>query len=148
MFAMLAAAVVATVPHDDGKTTAPTKAVSGSTVSPASDKAGVSAAEKWVKLLDGQRWGESWKASGRLFRAQLTEDSWAATVKPLRQQFGPVASRSLNSVSSANALPGAPNGEYKIVQFATAFANKPDAVETVVVAHEGPAWRVNGYFIR
>lgn len=148
MLAILAAVVIATVSHNDGKASTSGPSVVTSAVSTASDKAGANAAEQWARLLDGQDWGESWKASGSAFRSQLTEVRWVATIQPLRQQLGPVASRSLKSVSSATSLPGAPDGEYKIVQFATAFANKPDAIETVVLAYEGTAWKVNGYFIR
>lgn len=148
MFAIIAAVAIAMTLRGEGQTPPSMTPIAVSAPSGVSDKASVDAAQAWVKMLDGKRWGESWKASGSLFRAQLTEAVWTATVQPLRQQFGVVTSRSLKSVSSSNSLPGAPSGEYKIIQFATVFANKPDAVETVVLAHEGSAWRVNGYFIR
>lgn len=148
MFAILAAVVIATAPHDDGQTATRAAGGDASASSPASDRAGARAAEDWAKLLDRQAWGESWKTSGGVFRSQLTEAGWTATIQPLRQQLGPVASRSLKIVSSANSLPGVPDGEYKIVQFETVFANKPVAVETVVLAREGTAWKVDGYFIR
>ncbi|WP_264806548.1 DUF4019 domain-containing protein [Acetobacter estunensis] len=35
-----------------------------------------------------------------------------------------------------------------MIQFQTRFANKPNAVETVVLSREQPYWRVSGYFIR
>lgn len=148
MFAIVAAVAISLLLQDDGKTRSPTTPMAVPASSNVSDNAGAHAAEEWVRLIDGQRWGESWQASGSLFKAQLTEAGWTATVQPLRQQLGAVASRSLKSVSSASSLPGAPAGEYKIVQFATAFANKSDATETVILAHEGPTWKVNGYFIR
>lgn len=148
MFAIVAAVAISLALQDDGRTRPPSVPAAAPASSGESDSAGAHAAEEWAKLIDAQRWGESWQASGSLFRAQLTEAGWTAEVQPLRQQLGAVASRSLKSVSSATSLPGAPAGEYKIVQFATAFANKPDAVETVVLAREGSAWKVNGYFIR
>lgn len=148
MFSIVAAVAISLVLQDDGRTRPPTTPTVVPASSNVSDNAGAHAAEEWVKLIDGQRWRESWQASGSLFRAQLTEAGWTATVQSLRQQLGAVASRSLKSVSSASSLPGAPAGEYKIVQFATSFTNKPDAVETVILAHEGSAWKVNGYFVR
>lgn len=114
----------------------------------AMDKAGVEAAEKWASLLDAQRWQESWKASGSMFRSQVPEARWISTIEPLRLQMGSVSSRALKGVTSASTLPGAPNGNYKIIQFETNFANKQDAVETVVLAEEGGNWKVSGYFIR
>jgi hypothetical protein len=35
-----------------------------------------------------------------------------------------------------------------VIQFKTDFTGKPGAVETVTVAHEGSAWKVDGYYIR
>lgn len=145
MLAIVAAAAIAMALQGDGKVTPP---VALSAPSSASDQASTASAEAWAKLLDGQRWAESWASSGSVFRSKVTQADWTATVQPLRQKLGAVSSRSLKSISSASSLPGVPDGEYKIVQFATVFANKPDAVETVVLTHETAGWKVNGYFIR
>ncbi|MBO9559664.1 MAG: DUF4019 domain-containing protein [Caulobacter sp.] len=148
MFAIVAAAAIAMVLHGDGKERPPATPVVLQASSSASDQAGAASAEAWAKLLDGQHWADSWKTSGTIFRSKLTEADWTATIQPLRKQLGAVSSRTLKSVSSATSLPGVPDGEYKIIQFATVFANKPDAVETIVLTHEGTAWKVDGYFIR
>ena len=148
MFAIVAAAAIAMVLHGDGKVSSPAPPVALSASSSTSDQASTASAEEWARLLDDQRWADSWKSSGSVFRSKLTQADWTATIQPLRRQLGSVSSRSLKSVSSASSLPGVPDGEYKIVQFATVFANKPDAVETVVLTHENSAWKVNGYFIR
>lgn len=148
MLAIVAAAAIAMMLHDDGKVTPPAAPAALSASSSASDQASTASAKAWAGLLDGQRWAESWASSGSMFRLQLTQADWTAKVQPLRQKLGPVSSRTLKSVSSASSLPGVPDGEYKIVQFATVFANKPDSVETVVLTHETAGWKVNGYFIR
>ncbi|MDD5138124.1 MAG: DUF4019 domain-containing protein, partial [Candidatus Omnitrophica bacterium] len=45
-------------------------------------------------------------------------------------------------------LPGAPDGEYVIVQFDTTFENKKSSVESVTMSLEADGrWRVSGYFI-
>lgn len=147
MLAIVAAAAIAMVLQGDGKVTPPAPAALSAS-STASDQASTASAEAWAKLLDGQHWAESWASSGSVFRSKVTQADWTATVQPLRQKLGVVSSRSLKSVSSASSLPGVPDGEYKIVQFATVFANKPDAVEAVVLAHENSGWKVIGYFIR
>lgn len=112
------------------------------------DKEGVQAALEWAKLLDSQRWGESWKASGTLLRSQVSEAAWMSTVRPLRLQLGAVSSRKVVMVSNTRSLPGAPDGDYKIILFETDFATKKGAAETVVLAREGARWTVNGYFFR
>ncbi len=148
MLAIVAAAAIAMALHGDGKVTPPAAPAALSASSNASDQASTASAEAWARLLDGQRWAESWTSSSGMFRLQVTQADWTANVQPLRQKLGPVSSRKLKSVSSASSLPGVPDGEYKIVQFATAFANKPDSVETVVLTHETAGWKVIGYFIR
>lgn len=147
MFAIVAAVAMTMAPHGEGKAVQATTPVAFSASDPASDKAGAAAAEAWAKLLDQQRWGDSWKSSGSLFQSKLTEARWTSIVQPLRGQLGAVSSRSMVMVTSATSLPNAPDGQYKIVEFTTNFANKPKAAETVILAKEGADWKVDGYFI-
>ena len=114
----------------------------------ASDPAALSAAREWVTLLDGQHWEESWRTAASLFKAKLSAGQWAGMVQPTRQPLGAVSSRTLLNATRAASLPGAPAGDYEVVQFRTDFAGKPDAVETVALAREGVSWKVAGYFIR
>ena len=148
MLAIVAVVAVAAVFQGNGgaKPAITPIAVSASVSAP--DKASVAAAQAWARLLDGQRWSESWKASAASFKLKVPEAGWVSMVQPLRGQLGSVSSRSLKSVQSTTTLPGAPDGDYRIVQFDTTFANKSDAVETVVLSREGAVWAVSGYFIR
>lgn len=148
MVSILAAAALAAVLLTDGggPSAAGSRATSERVAS--ADRAGVNTAQAWAELLDKQQWAESWTQSGRMFQSGIDQAGWASTIRPLRQQLGAVSSRAVESVKNASSLPGAPDGEYKIVQFTTDFANKRGAIETVVMAREGSAWKVNGYFIR
>ena len=112
------------------------------------DALGAGAGRQWAQLLDGQRWDEAWGAAGTIFKAQSSQAGWPSIIQPVRQPLGPVTSRVFHGVKKAGSLPGAPSGDYEIIEFATNFANKPGAIETVVLAREGSAWKVNGYFIR
>ena len=111
-------------------------------------EADVATAKAWVALVDGRRWSESWVATGTLFRSQLHQPRWASTVQSVREPLGTVVTRSLKTVTKTNSLPGAPDGEYEVVQFQTTFAKKRDATETVILAKETSGWKVDGYFIR
>jgi hypothetical protein len=46
-------------------------------------------------------------------------------------------------------MPGAPDGEYVVIQYQTTFEHKNSAVETVtpMLDNDGQ-WRVSGYYIR
>jgi len=105
-------------------------------------------ARSWAGLLDSKQWDGSWRAAGSMFKSQLTSAQWATTIQSVRQPLGRVSSRTLQSAVQTKTLPGAPTGDYQVLQFQTRFATKPDAVETIVLAREKGSWRVSGYYIR
>lgn len=115
---------------------------------PAAVAADVDVAVSWLGLLDTQKWDKSWDGSGKLFRSNLTQEQWAKTAQAVRDPLGAVSSRVALGATKAQSLPGAPDGEYEVRQYRTVFANKANAVETVVLAREGEQWKVVGYFIR
>lgn len=115
---------------------------------PATEGLDVAAASTWVKLVDAKQWTASWNSAGALFKSRMPEARWASTVEPVRAPLGEVSSRSLKGITKASSLPGAPDGEYEMVHFQTSFAHKAAADETIVLAREGPGWKVDGYFIR
>ena len=66
-----------------------------------------------------------------------------------RAPLGRVLSRHLAQAKPATELPGAPDGEYVVFQFDTAFERKRAAVETVTPMRDADGhWRVSGYFVR
>ena len=49
----------------------------------------------------------------------------------------------------SHQLPGAPEGDYSIIEFQTEFANGKKATEQVIwMLEKDDVWRVSGYFIR
>jgi len=60
-----------------------------------------------------------------------------------------VESRKLTNAKYSKSLPGAPDGEYVVVQYQTSFEHKKEAVETVTSAlGKDGSWRLAGYFIK
>lgn len=150
MSLIIAAVVLSSAFHGNDSSDAQGAQLSASsvTVSSAPDSAGVSSARNWVALLDNQRWEESWRTAATQFKSQLSATQWASTIQSVRQPLGPVSARTFQYVTKTNSLPGAPTGEYEIVQFETNFARKRSAAETVVLARDNAGWKVVGYFIR
>jgi hypothetical protein len=106
-------------------------------------------AQSWLALIDSGKYAESWQEASTAFKANLTQEQWVGTVKSVRSQFGKVLSRKLKSAKYTTTLPGAPDGEYVVIQFDTSFANKKAAVETLTPALDKDGkWRVSGYFIK
>ena len=108
----------------------------------------VATANKWLEQLDAKSWTESWEATGKLFQSKLTQEQWAKTAQAVREPLGAVISRHILGVTKTTTLPGAPDGEYGVLTYSTAFTNKASAVETVVLARDGAQWKIVGYFIR
>ena len=58
-------------------------------------------------------------------------------------------SRKLQSARKLTEMPGAPDGQYMVMQFDTSFANKKSTVETVTFDLEkDEQWKSSGYFIK
>ena len=106
-------------------------------------------AQSWLALVDRGQYEESWNASAKLFRTAVTRDKWKDTIAAVRDPLGKVISRRLKSAPFKEALPGAPDGKYVVIQFETSFEKKKAAVETITPMQEPDgAWRVSGYFIK
>lgn len=113
------------------------------------DPAAERAALEWLALIDRGETAASWDAAASLFRRAVSAQQWAQSLDAARTPLGPVVARRLKSARAATELPGAPDGEYVVLQFDTKFEHKRAAVETVTPMRDGDGeWRVSGYFIR
>jgi hypothetical protein len=107
------------------------------------------AADAWLRLIDEGKYRESWEQSAGFFRDKITADGWAKMVGPVREPLGKVTSRKFKAAQYATRLPGAPAGQYVVIQYDTDYANKAGAVETVTpMLDKDGKWRVSGYYIR
>lgn len=109
----------------------------------------LAAAETWLALVDDGKYSESWETTAVLFRSVVTKKQWEQALNAARKPLGRLLSRRLKSKQYATSLPGAPDGEYVVIQYEASFENKKAAVETVTpMADEDGSWRVSGYYIR
>jgi hypothetical protein len=115
----------------------------------AEEKTAVSAAQAWLSLIDQGDYSTSWKEAEPLFQARVTEESWETTMASLRTPLGNLLSRKLKSAQRMTAMPGAPDGQYVVIQFQTSFANKKSTIETVTVGPKRDGtWKAGGYYIK
>jgi hypothetical protein len=113
------------------------------------EKSAVSGAEKWLGIVDSGKYGESWKEAAEYFRNAVKQDQWEQAVQAVRKPLGKLVSRKEKSASYKTALPGAPDGQYVVIEFETSFENKKSAVETVTpMMDKDGKWRVSGYYIK
>jgi hypothetical protein len=119
------------------------KAVAGMT------QEAVHAAMAWLKNVDKKQYDISWSQSADYFRQAVSREQWGESMKSVREPLGKLVSRKIISKEYKTSLPGAPDGEYVVIQFQTSFENKKEAVETVTpMKDKDGVWRVSGYYIK
>jgi len=123
--------------------------LSGMTAESEKEQAAVMAAEKWVALVDSEKYAESWEEAAELLRNAVDQGQWRQAIHALRQPLGTVLSRAVKSATYKTALPGAPDGEYVVIEFETTFEHKKTAIETVTpLMEQDGSWRVSGYYLK
>ena len=107
------------------------------------------AATSWLALADTGNYAQTWDDAAVLFQGAITKANWEQALKSARSPLGAVQERKLKSATFTRTLPGAPDGEYVVIQFETRFANKATAIETITPMREKDGnFRVSGYFVR
>jgi hypothetical protein len=109
----------------------------------------LNAAREWLALADRGDAPASHAKAAAKFRQALDGERWKKTLGEVRATRGAVTQRTLVRTTFANAFRGLPEGDYALLLFRTAFANRVDSAESVTLEREADgAWRVVGYAIR
>ena len=113
------------------------------------EKAAVDSAEKWLNLVDNGSYEQSWDEAAEFLKNAVSKEKWLESMKAFRKPLGKLISRTVISKQYTTSLPGAPDGEYVVIQFETSFGNKEAAIETVTpMLDKDGTWRVSGYYIK
>ena len=109
----------------------------------------VSAAHDWLAMVDEGKYADSWEDAAEYFKAVIQREQWEQSLQGVRKPLGKMLSRVVKSKLYRTSLPGAPDGEYVVIQFQTSFENKKSAIETVTpMMDKDGKWRVSGYYIK
>jgi hypothetical protein len=107
------------------------------------------ALNEWLKLADAGDYAGTWETGSATFKSAVTAATWTQMATSVRTPLGALQTRTENKASYSTALPGAPAGEYVVIEFRTSFAAMGQAVETVIATLDaGGAWRAAAYVIR
>jgi hypothetical protein len=113
------------------------------------EKAALAAAKAWLQLVDEGNYSESWNEASGYFKNAITREQWGQQIQGARGPLGKTVSRTVKSMQYTTTLPGAPDGEYVVIQFDSSFTNKKTAVETITpMLDKDGMWRVSGYYIK
>jgi hypothetical protein len=109
----------------------------------------VQVAQEWLATVDSERYDESWEIAADYFKNAVTIAQWRQAMVSVRKPLGKVNSRQLKSKQLMTELPGAPDGEYVVIQYETSFEHKKSAIETITpMLDKDGKWRVSGYYIK
>jgi hypothetical protein len=119
---------------------------------PGEEEAAAAAGQKWLSLVDQEKYEESWNQADSSFREQVTLERWLASLKRFRQPLGPMLSRTASRVEFTKTLRGAPDADYCIIHFSAAFEKQSGVTERLTLvkvkqAEQGDAWIVTAYAI-
>jgi len=103
--------------------------------------------QKWLALLDDQKYEESWTQASAMFRSEVTQERWLAALKQSRAPLGSVDSRTTARVDFTKSLRGAPDGDYAIIHYTTGFKNKTGVTERLTLVKEDGKWQAAAYAI-
>jgi hypothetical protein len=116
---------------------------------PAAEKAAIESAQAWLALVDAGSYSKGWEEGAEALKSAVSQADLEKSLRAARAPLGKVVSRKIKSQQYATSLPGAPDGEYVVIQYNTTFENKAAAVETVTPMLDKDAkWRVSGYYIK
>lgn len=112
------------------------------------EEAAETAVLDWLSYIDSGQYVTSWNNAAAVFKDQIDAQQWESAAINARSPLGELRGRTTITAEYTTSLPGAPDGEYVVLQFDAEFANKANGVETVTAVLENGTWRVAGYFIR
>ena len=105
-------------------------------------------AEAWLRLVDAGQYAQAWEASAKANQDAITKDNMVETYNGFRPQMGNVASRQLKSANYTASLPGAPPGEYVVIEFDTTLENDGRYLERITpMLDTDGQWKVSGYYL-
>ena len=106
-------------------------------------------AKRFIGAVDAGDWKASWDAAGPFFQSQASLDEWVSLIQPVRTPLGKAEERRLTNVQKVQTLPGAPDGDYEILQYNTKFSGSGMmSTETVILVRNEGDFDIAGYFIR
>lgn len=110
-------------------------------------EASAMASQAWLKLVDANKYGESWDQTATLTKLTMTKDEWIKVLETTRRPLGSVTSRQVLDQRTAIDPSGMPRGYYMVMFYKTQFARKT-GFELVTLYLEDNQWSVLTYQVQ
>ena len=106
------------------------------------------ATDVWLGLVDDAQYAKAWQTTSSLFQSAVPQERWNTVANTRRTPLGKLLSRKLVSAAFTKILPGAPLGQYVILQYTSSFEHKKSASETATATLDKDGqWKVSGYIV-
>lgn len=105
------------------------------------------ASQAWLKLVDANKYAESWDRMTTLTKLTVTKDEWIKILETTRRPLGSVTSRQVLDQRTAIDPSGMPKGYYIVMFYKTVFARKT-AFELLTLYFEDNEWNVLTYQVQ
>ncbi len=112
-------------------------------------RSATAAADGWLRIVDQKQYGASWDSAATLFKGAVTREQWSQAAAQARSSAGAIGTREKPTAQFTTQLPGAPAGQYVVLQYRSTAGPGHTATETVTAMFDGTrGWRIAGYFVR
>jgi uncharacterized protein DUF4019 len=79
------------------------------------NKVAIAAAEKWLRIVDEEKYAESWQETAELFKRSVTADQWRQALDGTRKPLGEQIAGKVKKSTYVTSVPGGPDGQYVII---------------------------------
>jgi hypothetical protein len=99
--------------------------------------------------VDSGDYAQSWDDAASELKNHIAKEQWQQILERNRAPLGRLISRRLRSAEYLTKFPGAPDGEYVVIEYESSFEHKWSAVETVTpMMDKDGQYRVSVFFIK
>ena len=106
-------------------------------------------ANAWLQLVDQEKYADSWNNASTTLKLVMSEKEWTKYLEKMRKPLGKMTEREMLQQRTFINPPGAPQGEYVVIFYQTAFNARPQANEQIIMIKESDdKWRPMSYFFR
>ena len=102
----------------------------------------------WLKLVDEEKYAESWKQAAPYLREHVPLAAWEKRLNEVRRPIDPMVDRTLSTTEYREQLPGLPPGEYVAFVWEAYFGVKHEMLESMVLSYVNGEWKAVGYAVQ
>jgi len=114
---------------------------------PTGEQQALASATSFLKLVDTRQYSKAYLSFSKLTQKAATPDAFVNNMKSVQDQIGDPTSRKVLAKNFVHEVPGAPRGDYWIIDYDTNFSKKGPSVERVTAVLEGKSWKIGGYLL-